>query len=63
MQKLSRLLAFVLVGDGLIAVAWGRSFIAWQRRIAPSWYKPVLSWLFGWPESLLHLGAGGEVIL
>ena len=62
-ERVSRILAFVLVGDGLITVVWGRGFLAWQRRIAPEWYGPALEALLDWPESLLRLGAAGEAVL
>lgn len=63
MQKLSRLLAVVLVADGLTTIAWGRGFLAWQRRMAPAGYRPVLDALLDWPEPFLRLGAAGEAVL
>ena len=53
---LIRLLVVILIGDGLMILAWGRCFLVWQRRVAPNWYRPVLDRLLGWPESLLRLG-------
>jgi hypothetical protein len=60
---MSRLLAAMLIVDGLVTAAWGRGFIAWQRRIAPGWYSPLLDALLGWPEPLLRAGAAGEALL
>lgn len=62
-QKLKRLLAAILLADGLITVVWGRGFLRWQRRIVPEWYKPGLDVLLEWPESLLRLGAASEAVL
>lgn len=62
-RKLCRLLAVILVVDGLLTIAWGRGFITWQRRLAPEWYRPVLTALLGWPEPLLRLGAVTETAI
>lgn len=62
-QRLGRILALVLVTDGLVTLAWGRGFLAWQRRIVPGWYKPALDALLDWPESRLRVGAAGEAAL
>ena len=29
---LKRILAFVLIGDGLVTLFWGAGFLRWQRR-------------------------------
>jgi len=57
---LKRLLALILLGDGLITVFWGPGFLDWQRRLAPRWYHPVLDWLLRWPDPILRLGAAAE---
>lgn len=58
-----RLLAGVLITDGLITVGWGSDFLRWQRRLAPDWYRPLLDALLAWPEWALRLGAAAEAAL
>jgi uncharacterized protein YndB with AHSA1/START domain len=61
-DRLQQWLAFALVADGVITVAWGRGFLRWQRRIAPGWYRSVLDAYLEWPESCLRLGAAAEAL-
>ncbi|HSJ52974.1 MAG TPA: hypothetical protein VLC52_04435 [Anaerolineae bacterium] len=59
-----RLVAAVLILDGLVTAVWGHGFIAWQRSFAPAWLqKAVLEPLLRWPEPLLRLGAAGQAVL
>lgn len=55
-----RLLATILILDGLVTVAWGQGFLAWQRGFAPTWHRAILDKLLSWPESLLRLGAAAQ---
>ncbi len=63
MPVVRRLIALLLVTDGVITVVWGRGFLRWQRRWMPGWYWPVLDGLLRWPASLLRLGAALEALL
>ncbi|BBM73826.1 hypothetical protein [Rhodothermus marinus] len=60
MSMVRRLVAVLLLADGLITVVWGPGFLRWQRRWMPAWYRPVLDGLLRWPEWLLRLGAALE---
>ncbi|HEY76125.1 MAG TPA: hypothetical protein G4O00_08085 [Thermoflexia bacterium] len=60
---LRKLLALILLGDGLITVVWGPGFLRWQRELAPRWYHPVLDGLLRWPSPLLRMGAAFEALV
>ena len=55
-------LAFVLLGDGLVTLVWGAGFLRWQRQVLPRWYRPALDWLLRWLLPLLRLGAAMEAV-
>lgn len=59
----SRLLAVILVADGLSTLLFGHRLIAWQRRIAPDWYQMALDALLDWPEPALRSGGAIELLL
>ena len=60
---MARLMAAILLADGLVTAIWGRRFLWWQRRHVPDWYKLGLDALLEWPESLLRAAAAGEAAL
>jgi len=59
----SRLLAVILVADGLATFIFGHRLIVWQRRVAPEWYQMALDALLDWPEPALRTAGVIELLL
>jgi hypothetical protein len=62
-QSLRRIVIFVLIGDGLLTVVFGRGYVAWLRDVGPGWVRPLTRIFLAVPEWLLRFGASLQIVL